>query len=802
MGGSSSSTSSLTLLVGSSPHFNVPVAANTEDAQRHAQAKIASLLSHREALEALCHDLFQSVSDDGCGGGVSRSGLRMLTRLVIDGCQVSDPAALQELLDVLAPLPTSGAGAEAGDDDGPRLGYDGFICYARCVLRVVDAALRAETASSASTELASKLGAKLGTYSFGTGILESGCSGSSEMAGPPQVPDSKYAASQEFMADAPGAGYMPPSKARENLDISDLSSATTATEPPKAASSSVVLAAVSGAGTGQAAMENARRRPMPAQSSSGAPSWPQTPVATTPGNVTPTPQAFSGHATPAAPGGMPSTIANVMPPATGTRNSVGTVPGASPVTPLMPLARSTYTTAPERRPASPLHMRRTLSPVRPAGVPYDLRSVTPPRVNTTPRLATARTASPERGTSAIGTGTVSNGAVNFPMVSAYAPSRAPPRSPLRQSQAAPATPLQRVSTQTSLHETAASATSSSVAGSASAVCPGGSNMVSMREVSQAGQRASPGQWPNMSFGSVAGPARDVSPIRTVSSGCYLGSSLAVAAGTTPSSGPFVARQMQSVPQPLAISFSGASAIHRTASPSRARVCTEPTTMQGSQTSSRSSLPHASALRSISPSRQPLQERVQPMRATRLSAPPPSVTVREMHTPGRRSPTPSQSGGPSSLDGSFNVQGGPSLSSTCTAASAVAAKVDVDWMANSALTDSMVGLQMSRQSLGNSMVQSDSPIGKAIAAGPASVGASADAAAGGASMIGFQGASFVAACSASNTSAKGAVNFSDVPDVLRQHLDRRKAQLNSMQQRLAKLSTECDSLQGMMTSSES
>lgn len=40
-------------------------------------------------------------------------------------------------------------------------------------------------------------------------------------------------------------------------------------------------------------------------------------------------------------------------------------------------------------------------------------------------------------------------------------------------------------------------------------------------------------------------------------------------------------------------------------------------------------------------------------------------------------------------------------------------------------------------------------------------------------------------------------LSDVPDVLRQHLDRRKAQLQSMQQRLAKLSHECDSLQGMV-----
>merc|ERR1712130_156049 len=42
--------------------------------------------------------------------------------------------------------------------------------------------------------------------------------------------------------------------------------------------------------------------------------------------------------------------------------------------------------------------------------------------------------------------------------------------------------------------------------------------------------------------------------------------------------------------------------------------------------------------------------------------------------------------------------------------------------------------------------------------------------------------------------------SDGPNVLRQHLDRRKQQLESMQQRLAKLSQECESLQDIVTSS--
>eukprot|EP00929_Paragymnodinium_shiwhaense_P051409 TRINITY_DN25876_c0_g1_i1.p1 TRINITY_DN25876_c0_g1~~TRINITY_DN25876_c0_g1_i1.p1 ORF type:complete len:796 (+),score=138.49 TRINITY_DN25876_c0_g1_i1:171-2558(+) len=148
MGGSSSKPAA-TLLVGS-PNFGVPPAATSEAARTQALAKISSLLKSREGLNALCKDLYESISDDGRGGGVSRSGLRMLTHLVIDGCQVSDPAALQELLDVLAPLPTSSgrAGEEAWLDDPPRLHFEGFVCYARCVLRVVDAALRSEVSSS------------------------------------------------------------------------------------------------------------------------------------------------------------------------------------------------------------------------------------------------------------------------------------------------------------------------------------------------------------------------------------------------------------------------------------------------------------------------------------------------------------------------------------------------------------------------------------------------------------------------------------------------------------------------------
>eukprot|EP00927_Polykrikos_kofoidii_P050411 TRINITY_DN44329_c0_g1_i1.p1 TRINITY_DN44329_c0_g1~~TRINITY_DN44329_c0_g1_i1.p1 ORF type:complete len:1115 (-),score=105.54 TRINITY_DN44329_c0_g1_i1:63-3407(-) len=152
MGGSSSKAAA-TLLVGS-PNFGVPPASTPQGALEQALVKISSLLGSREALGALCRDLYESISDDGRGGGVSRSGLRMLTRLVIDGCQVSDPAALQELLDVLAPLPR--VAPEEVDDDAPRLHYDGFVCYARCVLRVVDAALRAEVSAIPESATASQ----------------------------------------------------------------------------------------------------------------------------------------------------------------------------------------------------------------------------------------------------------------------------------------------------------------------------------------------------------------------------------------------------------------------------------------------------------------------------------------------------------------------------------------------------------------------------------------------------------------------------------------------------------------------
>lgn len=201
-----------------------------------------------------------------------------------------------------------------------------------------------------------------------------------------------------------------------------------------------------------------------------------------------------------------------------------------------------------------------------------------------------------------------------------------------------------------------------------------------------------------------------------------------------------------------------------------------------------------------------------MRPARTSAPPPSVSTLDFHTPGRRSPVPSHSSvGLSSANGSFNV--GPSLSVMSATGSTMAKGEDP--------SESVLGQQLSRISLGSSILQQDSP-GKTIATTQAKLppevtsrwlseasgisfaapftGCSADAAAGGASIVNMSGTKGDTMMTG-DTAAAGAANLSDVPDVLRQHLDRRKAQLQSMQQRLAKLSSECDSLQGLMTSAE-
>mmetsp|Transcript_28709 Transcript_28709/g.46229 ORF Transcript_28709/g.46229 Transcript_28709/m.46229 type:complete len:544 (-) Transcript_28709:50-1681(-) len=109
-------------------------------AKRQALEKITGLLANQDALDALCRDLFESMSIDDGGRSISRCRLRMLTRLVINSCQVSDPSSLQELLDVLVPLHSR----IEGEEDAPQMGYDGFLPHARCVLRVIDAVLQVE----------------------------------------------------------------------------------------------------------------------------------------------------------------------------------------------------------------------------------------------------------------------------------------------------------------------------------------------------------------------------------------------------------------------------------------------------------------------------------------------------------------------------------------------------------------------------------------------------------------------------------------------------------------------------------
>lgn len=126
-----------------------PEATPERDLER-VLAQVTFLLGNREALSRLCTQLVDEAATEH-GQGLSRRELRTLTQRVIDGNQFRDPAALKELLDMLAPLSDSG-GCEGGvadsGDGGPRLGFNGFVCYARCVLRVLDAALRSDLASA------------------------------------------------------------------------------------------------------------------------------------------------------------------------------------------------------------------------------------------------------------------------------------------------------------------------------------------------------------------------------------------------------------------------------------------------------------------------------------------------------------------------------------------------------------------------------------------------------------------------------------------------------------------------------
>lgn len=111
------------------------------EARKHALAQVSRLLSSHEALDAFCKDLFDKVSE---GATIPPAGLQALTKLVVDGCHARDPAMLQQLLDVLAPLPCSSLALDEPSQAVSGLTYDGFIWYSRSVLRVIDAELRAE----------------------------------------------------------------------------------------------------------------------------------------------------------------------------------------------------------------------------------------------------------------------------------------------------------------------------------------------------------------------------------------------------------------------------------------------------------------------------------------------------------------------------------------------------------------------------------------------------------------------------------------------------------------------------------
>jgi len=107
-------------------------------------SRITLLLSNSDTLDDLCRTLY----DGGAGGrtgGITREGLWDLTQLVIDGCPARDPAALQELLHMLSSPRTN---CESERDGAGALAYGPFVCYARCVLRVLEAALQAELQST------------------------------------------------------------------------------------------------------------------------------------------------------------------------------------------------------------------------------------------------------------------------------------------------------------------------------------------------------------------------------------------------------------------------------------------------------------------------------------------------------------------------------------------------------------------------------------------------------------------------------------------------------------------------------
>lgn len=291
-------------------------------------------------------------------------------------------------------------------------------------------------------------------------------------------------------------------------------------------------------------------------------------------------------------------------------------------------------------------------------------------------------------------------------------------------------------------------------------------------------------------GGVPGPARDASPVRAVSPcryppACSGGGAVATAPATS-------ARQMS----PPSVHVVTTSSARRAGSPTRVAVTSE-------MAAGRPVSQGPAIARSVSPCHA-AHERTPPRRHPRASAPLPNASVREVLTPGRREAVPVAT---------------RSMTSSSSTGALIKAELDA-----SAASATSLGPSSSRISLGSGSVpqfvsdtSGSQTCAVTIPAAPLTP-SSADGTVGGssASVAGatplnynFRSESGSAALavtlrgSPSDTAnaVGGAASLSEVPEVLRQHLDRRKAQLQSMQQRLAKLTNECDRMQGEMASAE-
>mmetsp|Transcript_165038 Transcript_165038/g.292193 ORF Transcript_165038/g.292193 Transcript_165038/m.292193 type:complete len:710 (+) Transcript_165038:114-2243(+) len=709
MGGSSSQPAA-TLLVGS-PHFGVPVAATSEEAQRHALAKISSLLASKEALEKLCNDLFQNVSDDGCGGGVSRSGLRMLTHLVIDGCQVSDPAALHELLDVLAPLPSSGSASEGGDDDAPRLGYDGFVCYARCMLRVVDAALRSEVGAAAGGGLPDAPSAGASATAVTGAVAANGATVTAESAvqlvaeGAPAAAGASVseAAAQPAMLTAPLA-VTPPG-------LSPV--VTPAATPAFPRATPVVTPVATPASTPSMTLLSVPT-PTPAA---------VTPVST-PATLTPTaPTRYFGGAS------APTTNGRYASPSVGGMRAT--------------------------RPSSPLPVGRSISPSRAV---HELRSTTPPRLGVRPPLrrpnlsleplpntagGTAGGSTSSSSTARISNGTPPPWASGF-LQFCHPSSTAPAGSAFVAPAAAPTAPPQRV------HPPSRSA----------GHMPNGDR----GRIPEGRAADAAGSTP---FGR-SRPPRSLSPRRRTSGPLAAGG---VVVGTGASNSVLLAR---AAPPPTSmLQQMGRSDITRQSLGGSSRG-------EGGSLASSASLPE---LTGYPPTERPT--RCPP------AFPPPSVRGGSLGAAGGWKGPEASNVVSFSFVGSANTAKG--LTTPNLAAPAVAPGVATDQVP----APGGAPAQAETAAAFNDAVHRWA--GEMATCLEGINGVSCNAGTKGNVMDPLAWGAVVAANGSTESTPPS--GLSDVPDVLRQHLDRRKAQLQSMQQRLAKLSHECDSLQGMVKATE-